>query len=131
MNKKEVINTILDLFEENNELKNEVEFLKKKKNVKELETKEHLEDDDSLEKRIYRIGLNCLYENAFRESYMSKGWNDDRYPDLEKWSNDSINLRDYEEISIKEFKFLFGDKIKTAYDKELEKAIERDKEEKE
>lgn len=131
MNKKEVINTILDLFEENNELKNEVDFLKKKKNVKELETKEPLENDDSLEKRIYRIGLNSLYENAFRESYMSKGWNDDRYPDLEKWSNDSINLRDYEEISIKEFKFLFGDKIKTAYDKALEEAIERDKEEKE
>ena len=131
MNKNEVINTILDLFEENNALKNEVEFLKKKKNVKELETKEHLENDDSLEKRIYRIVLRCLYEDGFSESYMSKGWNNDKYPDLEKWSNDSINLRDYEEISIKEFKFLFGDKIKTAYDKKLEQAIERDKEEKE
>lgn len=129
MNKIEIINEILNLYEQNNELKNEVEFLKKKKNIKEVEAKEHLENDDSLEKRIYRIGLNALFENAFSSGYMSKSWNDNKYPNLEKWSNDNINLRDYEEISIKEFKFLFGDKIKNAYDRELEKAIERDKKE--
>lgn len=127
MNKIDIINEILNLYEENNNLKNEVEFLKNKQKSNNKKV-ENAEEKNSLEERIYQIRIKALYENAFSGSYMSKSWNNDKYPELEDWSNDNINLRDYEEISIKEFKDLFRDKIKNAYDKALEKAIERDKE---
>ena len=105
MNKIEIINEILNIYEENNNLKNEVEFLKEKNKPKKIgNTKQNI---DSLEQRIYKIGINTLFENGFCSSYMSKSWNSDKYPDLEEWSNNSINLKDYEEISIKEFKGLF------------------------
>lgn len=128
MNKIDIINEILNLYEENNNLKNEVEFLKNKQKSNKKEA-ENPEEKNSLEERIYKIGLNTLYENGFSGSYISKCWSDNKYPDIEEWSNDNIRLKEYEEISIKEFKDLFGDKIKNAYDKALEKAKERDKEE--
>lgn len=128
MNKIDIINEILNLYEENNNLKNEVEFLKNKQKSNKKEA-ENPEEKNSLEERIYKIGLNTLYENGFSGNYISKGWSDNKYPDIEEWSNNNIRLNEYEEISIKEFKDLFGDKIKNAYDKALEKAKERDKEE--
>jgi len=127
MNKIEIINEILNVYEENNNLKNTIEFLKEKDNKK-MKVVEKEDNTDSLERRIYKIGFETLFNEGFSGTYISKIWNSEKYPDVEEWANDHINLKNYEEISIKEFKELYGDKIKNAYDKALEKAMKKENE---
>ena len=124
MSKIEVINEILNIYDENNSLKNKIDFLERKQKIKRTK-----EEQDNLKERIYKIGLETLFEECFKGTYISRWDKKEDFKELEDWSSDNITLNGiYGTISQQEFKDLFGDKIKIAYDKAIEKALEREKE---
>ena len=124
MSKIEVINEILNIYDENNSLKNEIDFLERKQKIKKPK-----EEQDNLKEKIYKIGLETLFENCFKGTYISRWDKKEDFKELEDWSSDNITLNGiYGTISQQEFKDLFGDKIKIAYDKAIEKALEEEKE---
>lgn len=124
MSKIEVINEILNIYDENNSLKNEIDFLERKQKIKKPK-----EEQDNLKEKIYKIGLEKLFEDCFSGTYINRWNKNEEFRDLEDWSNSNIDLDGiYGTISQHEFKELFGDRIKTAYDKAIEKALEKEKE---
>lgn len=123
MNRNEIITSINNIFDENMNLKNE---LQNQKQYYENMTRKDEKDDtiyivNTIERKLYDIGLKHLFEEGFKPYYLIKSYGSDKYYSFEEWIDKSINLNDFYDITKNEFIKLFSEKMKAEYESRLAK----------
>ncbi len=131
MDRNSIITQINNLFDENMNLKNE---LQTQKQYYENITRKDEKDSaiyimDTMERKLYDIGLNYLFKKGFNPQYSIKSYDSDKYYSFEEWIDISINLNGFNDITKNEFIKLFSEKMKVEYERRLEKAKQKEQEE--
>lgn len=128
--RNEIITAINDLFDENASLKYEKRIQEEyNKNLYENSNKNEIYRMTDIQKKLYDIGLEYLYDEAFIPYYSMRGYGDKNYYSFEEWIDNSIKLDQFADITKNEFINLFSEKMKVEYEKKLEKAKEEDRKE--
>lgn len=128
--RNEIITAINDLFDENASLKYEKRIQEEyNKNLYENSNKNEIYGMTDIQKKLYDIGLEYLYDEAFKPYYSMRGYGGKNYYSFEEWIDNSIKLDQFADITKNEFINLFSEKMKVEYEKKLEKAKEEDRKE--
>lgn len=129
MNRNDIIIKINDLFDENMQLKSELQI--QKQFYDNITRKDEKSDTiyimNEMERKIYNIGLKNLFEEGFSPCYSMRDYGSKEYYTYEDWINHSIILNNFDDISKNEFKKLFNEKMKDEYEKRLAKEQKDDK----
>ncbi len=131
MNRNEMITNINDLFDENMSLRNELECQKQYYDniTRNDEKNSTIYIMNNMERKIYDVGLKTLFKECFKPCYAMKNYGSDKFYSFEEWSDKSINLDGFNDVSKNEFINLFSEKMKPEYENRLEKEKQKEQEE--
>lgn len=128
MNKVEMITSIINLHDENEKLKNDVEKYKDKLEVN--NTVDRVETNEVLKDKIYEIGKELLFDKVVYSWSQVSGSLDDngevyRVTEYKKWLKNKINLDNMPKtLSYDDFIKVFEKELKEKYEEEKKEKIE-------
>ncbi len=130
MDRNSIITQINNLFDENMNLKNE--FQKQKQYFENITKKDEKDDTiyimNTIERKLYDIGLKHLFEEGFEPYRSMQDWGSSKYYNFEEWIDKSINLNGFNDITKNEFIKLFSEKMKAEYEVKLAKEKQKEQE---
>lgn len=128
MNKVEMITSIIDLHDENEKLKNDVEKYKDKLEVN--NTVDRVETNEVLKDKIYEIGKELLFDKVIYSWSQVSGALDDngevyRVTEYKNWLKNKINFDKMPaSLSYDDFIKVFEKELKEQYEEEKKEKIE-------
>ncbi len=131
MDRNSIITQINNLFDENMNLKNELQNQKQyyENIIRRDEKNGDIYIMNAIEQKLYDIGLKHLFEEGFKPYYSMQPYDSDKYYNFEEWIDKSIVLDGFNDITKNEFIKLFSEKIKAEYERRLVKEKQKEKEE--
>ncbi len=127
MNRNNIITQINNLFDENIQLKSELQTQKQYYDniMRKDEKSDTIYIMNAIERKIYDIGFKHLFEEGFNPYYSMNAYGSDKFYSFEDWIDLSINLNGFDDMSKNEFINLFSEKMQIEYNKRLAKAKEK------
>lgn len=124
--RNEIITKINELFDENIELKYQLKQQSEYyDNLNENNRNNEVYVMNNIQKKLYDIGLNYLFDEGFTTCSIQP-YNNEKPYTFEEWIDYCINLQNFNDISKNEFIKLFSEKMKEEYEKRKEKENKKD-----